>query len=274
MEKTSENKDRFASRAFYVHVAGNRLRVKMIEPQDFLGEKCGATLVFLHEGLGCIELWRDFPEVLCSATGCRGLVYERKGYGDSDVLSGPWTADYLIEEATVDLPGVLAACDIDDAVLIGHSDGGTIALIASATNGDAVRGIITEAAHIFVEDITLEGIRKAVEAFATTRLKEKLARYHKDRTETVFRRWAERWLSDEFRSWNINAYLPRITCPALIIQGEDDEYGTSAQLEGIARGVSGPVAAKLIPDCGHIPHFQARDTVLKEMAQFVRGVTA
>jgi pimeloyl-ACP methyl ester carboxylesterase len=266
------NKDRFVTKVFYEHVAGNRLRVKRIDPHDASSGKRRSTLVFLHEGLGCIALWRDFPEVLCASTGCRGLVYERKGYGNSDLLSVPWPEDYLTEESTRDLPTLLEKCGIDDAVLIGHSDGGTIALITSATHGQNIRGVITEAAHIFVEDITLAGIRKTVEAFETTRLKEKLARFHKANTETIFYRWADRWLSDEFRSWNINAYLPQITCPVLVIQGEDDEYGTSAQVEGIANRVSGPVEIKLIPDCGHTPHFQARETVLAEMTRFITAL--
>jgi len=270
MEQTSPNRQDFTSRIFHVRAGGHRLRVKAIEPQDALTEENRTTLVFLHEGLGCIELWRDFPEVLCSSTGCPGLVYERKGYGGSDILMGPWTEDYLIKESTIDLPELLSVCHIDDAILIGHSDGGTIALIMSAVNGDRVRGVITEAAHIFVEEITIAGIHKAVEAYETEHLKEKLARYHKENTEMIFRRWVDRWLSPEYRSWNIKEYLSKITCPLLVIQGEDDEYGTPAQVEGIARLVSGPVETKLIPDCGHIPHFQARDTVLSEMTRFVK----
>jgi len=272
MVQMSENKPGFTCRAFHVRVAGHRLRVKNIIPRNPSIDKDRTTLVFLHEGLGCIELWRDFPEVLCTSTGCPGLVYDRKGYGDSDILAGPWPADYLIEESTVDLPELLKACDIDDVILIGHSDGGTIALIASATNGDKVRGIITEAAHIFVENITIEGIHKAVKSFETARLKEKLARYHKENTETIFRRWAERWLSSEYRNWNIKAYLPKITCPILVLQGEDDEYSTPAQVKGIESLVSGPVNTKLIPNCGHIPHFQARDTVLAEMTRFINSL--
>jgi pimeloyl-ACP methyl ester carboxylesterase len=133
-----------------------------------------------------------------------------------------------------------------------------------------VRGIITEAAHIFVEEITIEGIHKAVEAFKTTALKEKLFRYHKENTETIFSRWADRWLSSEFHNWNIREDLPKIACPALLLQGEDDEYGSRAQIEGIVSQVSGPVRFKLIPDCGHIPHFQAKDTVLTEMMRFIK----
>jgi pimeloyl-ACP methyl ester carboxylesterase len=272
MENTSEKKENFTSRMFYEQAAGNRLRIKRIEPLDTPDAGDRPTLVFLHEGLGCIELWRDFPEVLCASTSLRGLVYERKGYGGSDRLSGPWPEDYLIQESSKDLPELLTACGIDDAILIGHSDGGTIALIMAALNGDRVRGIITEAAHIFVEEITLAGIRKAVEAYDAGHLKEKLARYHGDNTEAIFRRWADRWLSPEFITWDIKRYLSDITCPVLVLQGEEDEYGTAAQVLGIASRVSGPVEAKLIPDCGHIPHFQARETVLEEMIRFIKSL--
>ena len=172
-------------------------------------------------------------------------------------------------ESLVYLPALLNECNIDNAVLVGHSDGGTIALITAAAHGNLVKGIITEAAHIFVEQITIEGIHKAVEAFETTDLKEKLFRYHKENTETIFSRWANRWLSSEFRNWNIREYLPKITCAALLLQGEDDEYGTRAQIDGIAGELSGPVRAKMIPDCGHIPHFQAKDLVLAEMTRFI-----
>jgi pimeloyl-ACP methyl ester carboxylesterase len=272
VKKTAPDRQEFTNQIFHIYVAGHRLRVKTIEPFKASTAENQPTLIFLHEGLGCIELWRDFPEVLCASTGCRGLVYERKGYGGSDILPDSWQEDYLIEESSVDLPELLKTCNIDDVILIGHSDGGTIALIMTALNGDMVRGVITEAAHIFVEDITLAGINKAVEAYEKHNLKNKLVRYHKENTEMVFRRWADRWLSPEYRNWNVEEYLPGITCPVLAIQGEDDEYGTPAQVEGITRLVSGPVDTNLIPDCGHIPHFQARDIVLAEMTRFIKSL--
>jgi pimeloyl-ACP methyl ester carboxylesterase len=230
------------------------------------------TLVFLHEGLGCIELWRDFPETLCEATGCPGLVYDRKGYGGSEKFKGPWPPDYLQKESLTYLPELLNACHVDRTILIGHSDGGTIALIAAAIHGNLVCAVITEAAHIFVEEKTITGIRKAVEAFETTPLKEKLNRYHKENTETIFYRWSDRWLSSEFLKWNIERYLPNIICPILVLQGRDDEYGTPAQIQGIANQVSGPVSSKLIPDCGHVPHHQAKNVVLCEMTQFIKTI--
>lgn len=260
------------SQIFHVRTAGCRLRVKRIEPASATRLKDRPTLVFLHEGLGCIEMWRDFPETLCESLGCAGLIYDRKGYGGSDMFESPWPLDYLEIESLTFLPELLNECDIDNAVLIGHSDGGTIALITAASQNYRVSGVVTEAAHIFVESITIEGIRRTVEAFETTSLKEKLSEYHKEHTETIFFRWADRWLSPEFSNWNIQKDLSKITCPVLVLQGEDDAYGTPAQVKGIADQVSGPVRAKLIPDCGHIPHFQAKDTVLSEMTRFIKGL--
>ena len=274
MKRPFKEKRSLFCRTFHVRVAGCRLRVKSIELRSNLVSKDRPTLVFLHEGLGCIELWRDFPETLCEATGCSGLVYDRKGYGGSEKFEDPWPQDYLQKESLTYLPELLKKCNIDHTILIGHSDGGTIALITAAIHGNLVCAIITEAAHIFVEEQTITGIRKAVEAFATTPLKEKLARYHKENTETIFYRWADRWLSPEFLKWNIERYLPKIICPILVLQGSDDEYGTTAQIQGIVDHVSGPVYSKLISDCGHVPHYQAKNAVLSEMTQFIRTIVS
>lgn len=272
MKQTLSTTQNTLSHIFHIEVAGCRLRVKSIDLPASAQTADKPVLVFLHEGLGCIELWRDFPETVCASTGCVGLVYDRKGYGGSDAYGTPWPKDYLVIESSTYLPGLLKSCNIKTAVLIGHSDGGTIALLATAMHGEPIRGLITEAAHIFVEDITLGGIRKAVKAFKTTSLKNKLARYHGQNTEAVFNRWADRWLSPEFYHWNIEEYLPKITCPLLVLQGMNDEYGSTNQVEGIAAGVSGPVKTKLIPDCGHVPHFQAPDAVLTEMTRFINAL--
>ncbi|RZB36417.1 MAG: hypothetical protein SRB2_02242 [Desulfobacteraceae bacterium Eth-SRB2] len=272
MKRQFKEKKRLFCQTFHVRVAGCRLRVKSIEFRSDLIATDRPTLVFLHEGLGCIELWRDFPKTLCEATGCSGLVYDRKGYGGSEKFEDPWPTDYLQKESLTYLPQLLKECNIDHTILIGHSDGGSIALITAAIHGNLVCAIITEAAHIFVEEQTITGIRKAVEAFETTPLKEKLTRYHKENTETIFYRWADRWLSPEFLKWNIERYLPKIICPTLVLQGCDDEYGTPAQIQGIVGHVSGPVYSKLIPDCRHIPHYQAKNAVLSEMTQFIKTI--
>jgi pimeloyl-ACP methyl ester carboxylesterase len=272
MKKNIKEQENLFSRIFHVQTAGCRFRVKRIEPEPATLAKHRPTLVFLHDALGCIERWRDFPETLCGSLGCSGLVYDRRGNGGSDMFEGPWAMDYHRTESLTYLPELLNVCSIDNAVLIGHSDGGTIALITAASQNNRVKGIVTEAAHIFVEPITIQGIRRAVEEFETGSLKEKLAKYHKEQTETIFYRWADRWLSSKFSNWNIQNDLFKITCPVLVLQGEDDNYGTPAQVEGIANQVSGPVHIKLIPDCGHIPHFQANDTVHLEMTRFIKGL--
>lgn len=270
MEKNAKNFHNASLHIGYIEVGGCRLKVKHINVAIAEQTRAKPVLIFLHEGLGCIELWRDFPETICWSTGCSGLVYDRKGYGGSDAYVGPWPEDYLAIESSTYLPGLLKAYHIKNAVLIGHSDGGTIALLTAAMHGNRICGVVTEAAHIFVENITLEGIRKAVDAYETTNLKQKLARYHGSNTDTVFHRWADRWLSPEFYNWNIEKYLPEINCPLLVLQGMDDEYGTAAQVEGIANGASGSVETKLIPDCGHVPHFQAKDAVFAAMVSFIK----
>jgi pimeloyl-ACP methyl ester carboxylesterase len=246
--------------------------VRRIKPRQ--ADRRAAPLVFLHEGLGCIELWRDFPERLCEAVGRVGVIYDRRGYGKSSHLDGKWPPDYQETEAMVYLPEVLDHCGISSAVLIGHSDGGSIALIAGATLPGRISGIITEAAHIFIEEITLAGIREAVAAFRETDLPVKLARYHGDHTGAVFFRWADTWLDPAFRGWNIEHFLHGIVCPLLVIQGAEDEYATEAQVTGIASQVSGPVETFMVPGCRHIPHLQAREVVLNHMARFIAALPA
>ncbi len=231
------------------------------------------TLVFLHEALGNIALWRDFPVALCAATGCPGLVYDRLGFGTSDDTPAERGADYLHWDGEVLLPGLLAALDIRTTIPVGHSDGGTIALLFAAARPDLALAVITEAAHVFVEADTVAGIRAAEAAYATGTLKERLARYHGARTESVFRAWADTWQAPWFQAWDITGELSEVTCPVLALQGSEDRYGTRAQLDAIAAGVRGPVTVREIPGCGHVPHHQARRAVLAEMVEFVTDVS-
>lgn len=163
------------------------------------------------------------------------------------------TTDYL-ERETDGLNQRLTRCGIRQAILFGHSDGGSITLLTAARYPGVVLGILTEGAHIFVEEITLTGIRSAVQAYATTNLSERLRKYHGDKTDAVFRAWTDTWLSDAFRSWNIESWIPAINCPALISQGEQDEYGSLAQVQDIRRLAIGPVSLLLLPGWGHTPH--------------------
>jgi pimeloyl-ACP methyl ester carboxylesterase len=263
--KTSVCRTRFDFRA-----AGRWLHGEAIELPTTVAD---TTLVFLHEGLGSIAQWKNFPVQLCQACGLPGLVYERWGFGNSEPLSGPRETDYLHDEALRSLPEVLECSGITTPpILIGHSDGGTIALLFATAFPEKVRAIITEAAHVFVEDVTLEGIRAAKRAYETTDLQQRLASYHGANTDAMFKGWCDTWLRPDFRHWNIVTQLPKITCPALIIQGQADEYGTPAQVHAIAAGVSGYVETLLIPNCAHVPHHQAREQVLREMGRFITSL--
>lgn len=252
-----------------VQACGRRLAARRIAAQAGAGPP-PATLVFLHEGLGSIAQWRDFPDVLCGALGLPGLVYERWGFGASEPLELPRPRDYLEREAECFLPEVLAACGIAHPVLIGHSDGGTIALLYAAAFPERPLAVVTEAAHVFVEEVTLAGIHAAAALWDQGSLKTGLARHHGAQAETVFHGWAETWLRADFRDWNMVDRLAAIKSPILVVQGADDEYGTAAQIEAIVAGVSGPATALMVPACGHSPHHQQRDRMLEAMAEFLR----
>jgi pimeloyl-ACP methyl ester carboxylesterase len=236
------------------------------------GEPGHPTLVFLHDSLGCTALWRDFPAALGVATGCPTLVYDRQGYGQSSPFGSSWReVTYLEKEADV-LQQLLEQCTIEQAILFGHSDGGSIALLAAAKHPARIRAVVTEGAHIFVEEVTLRGIREAVPAYRTTNLPERLRKYHGEKTDAVFEAWAQTWLRNDYRDWNIERFLPRITCPVLVIQGGQDEYGTLAQVTGIVAQVAGEAQPLLIPFVGHTPHKDARQTVLHYSSMFIEAV--
>ena len=227
------------------------------------------TIIFLHDSLGCTELWRDFPEKLGSKTQCNVLIYDRQGYGKSYPFSyAERDLNYMELEADI-LYHLITDLEIDKPILFGHSDGGSIALIAAGKYPSAFAGIITEGAHIFVEDITIQGIEKAITLYQTTNLKAKLEKYHQEKTEAMFWAWAATWTKDEFKSWNIEHFLPLITCPAFIIQGEDDEYGSLNQVEQTVNQVNGYTAKYIIPKVKHSPHKEVPELILEKSAQFV-----
>ncbi len=226
------------------------------------------TLVFLHEGFGSIALWRDFPARVAAATGCATLVYSRYGYGGSEKLAAPRGVRYMHDEALETLPALLAALGIRDPLLIGHSDGASIALIHAAARRWPVRGLVLEAPHVFVEAITVTSIAAAKEAWRTTDLRQRLSRYHED-VDGAFQGWNDIWLHPDFRAWNIEADLPRVDCPVMVIQGADDEYGTPAQLRSIEEKVAGPVELLLLEDCKHSPHRDQPEAVLAAITRFV-----
>ncbi len=253
----------------YLDAGGRRLEAVWHGPPP----EAAPTLVFLHEGLGCVALWRDFPEKLAAATGCGALVYSRLGYGASEQRPLPWPVTYMHEEALDVLPDLLAAARIRDCILVGHSDGGSVALVyAGGTPAPSLRGVITEAAHVFLEQCSVEAITAASAAYADGDLKARLAKYHGANTECAFRGWADSWLNPDFWNWNLEEYLAGIRVPALVIQGEDDEYGTPAQVEAIATQAGGGAEVLMLPDCGHSPHRDQEPAVLDAMTAFVRRI--
>jgi pimeloyl-ACP methyl ester carboxylesterase len=252
---------------------GRRLRAERIPSPPDAGFDA-ATLVFLHEGLGCVEFWGSFPDALCARLRLPGLLYDRWGYGGSEPFDRPRSHRYLHEEATDFLPEVLAGAEVERPILIGHSDGGSIALLYAAAFPDTPLAVVTEAAHVMVEADTLRGIEAARLAWEAGSLRRSLERYHGARAEQVFTAWADTWLDPAFATWNVEAEIRGIRAPLLILQGQDDEYGTPAQIAAIAQSVGGPVESHLIPGCAHVPHHQARDRVLDLMARFVGSVVS
>ena len=244
-----------------------------IEYRSIDGPGDAPRVVFLHEGLGSVSMWRDFPDRLCAAGGYRGLVFSRPGYGTStprphDVR---WGADFMHRQALLALPSLFAALDIDvDADppwLFGHSDGGSIALIHAASFPTRVAGLVVLAPHLDVEQGGVDSIAATREAYLTTDLRAKLARHHAD-VDSAFWGWNDAWLSDAFRSFDIRALLERITCPTLAIQGHDDQYGSMAHVDGIADVVGDTELLKL-DACGHSPHRDRADDVIGATVHFI-----
>ncbi len=240
-------------------LAGRELEIETIG-----GSKSAPALVFLHEGLGSLGLWRDFPSMLAERTGCAALVYSRYGNGFSQPLAEARTPAYMYEEALTTLPALLEAQGIHDAILFGHSDGASIAVIFAAEHPQIVRGAILEAPHLFVEDLSVRSIAAIRNEFEKGPLRERMARHHADADRTFYG-WNDVWLSPAFRDWNVESFAQRIECPLLVIQGHDDEYGTIAQVDALARTARGPVDRLLLAHCGHAPH-RDRAAMVAEIA--------
>ncbi len=229
-------------------------------------------LVFLHEGLGCIGMWHNFPDALCKITGCPGLVYDRLGYGQSSPMDHLRTIHYLHEYALQELPKLLAGVIPDTPfILIGHSDGGSISLIFAAERPAFLLGVISEAAHVFVDQLSISGIEKARTAWTEGKLKG-LVKYHGEKTEDIFRAWSETWLSEWFNHWNIEYLLPSIKVPMLVLHGEGDQYGLIDQVKAIAAKSSGHTRLEIVKNCAHVPHLEAQPVVLSLMADFIAQV--
>jgi pimeloyl-ACP methyl ester carboxylesterase len=256
-----------SSSSSFVSVCG-----RQIEYQFFPAAAAGPTLVFLHEGLGSIGQWRDFPARIVAATGLPAMVYARYGYGQSDVQAEPRQPDFMHREALDALPGLLRRLGIARPILIGHSDGASIALIY-AGSGQPAAGLAVMAPHVFIEDKNIQAIAAIRNTFETTDLAQKLARYHRDPAKT-FIGWSDVWLSPGFRNWNIESYLAGIKCPLLAIQGYGDEYGSMQQVDSVARQTGGPAEVLKLEDCGHSPHKDQPEKVTQSIAEFARRCSA
>lgn len=229
------------------------------------------VIIFLHEGLGSVAMWRDFPARLCAALGARGLLYSRPGYGRSTPRAPAerWAADFMHRQAFDLLPALRAALGLagQRVWLFGHSDGGSIALLHAAGFPDSVAGVVALAPHLFVEDLSLTSIEAARRAYAETDLRARLAPYHDD-PDSAFFGWNRIWLDPAFRRWNIEAELGTIACPVLAIQGRDDEYGTLLQVHRLAALVPSTEVIEL-PACGHSPHRDQAEPVIEAVTAFV-----
>ncbi len=257
-----------AEKREFLTVASKRLETLLIAARD----QRSPTIVMLHEGLGSVALWKDFPQCMAERTGCGVLVYSRYGHGNSDPLLEKRAVRFMHHEAQVVLPELLNALGIEQPILFGHSDGGSIALIYAGTFPESPRALILEAPHVFVEDLSVESIAAAKVNFQTTEFREKLAKYHAHVDQT-FWGWNDIWLDPAFRSWNIEEYLHAIRCPVLCIQGEQDEYGTPAQVKAIQSRIRGTELV-MLADCKHSPHRDQRKKTLEAVERFVKKVVS
>lgn len=250
-----------------IRVDGVNLEVQCLQPP---AGPSRATVVFLHEGLGSVSMWRDWPSQVCAATGRGGIVYSRRGYGESDAVpdvrgQGRLRPDYMHREASEVLPRLLQQLGVEQPVLLGHSDGGSIALLHAAQF--PVAACVVMAPHVIVEDVSIRSIEEARDAFETGGLRERLARYHAD-VDGAFRQWNDIWLDPAFRAWNIEAELATIACPVLAAQGEDDEYGTLAQIRGIQARLP-KTRLLVIAKCGHSPHRDQPALLAAQAGRFI-----
>ncbi len=228
-------------------------------------------LVFLHEGLGSVSMWRDFPDKVARQTGARARVYSRQGYGQSGPLTGPRAPQFMHDEALIVLPALLKRLGIVQPILIGHSDGASIALIHAVEHQDNTRGVVLMAPHVFVEAITVESIARIAETYETTDLRARLERHHAH-VDDAFRGWSRIWLDPRFQTWSLGAEVQRLSVPTLLIQGADDAYGTLAQIDAISDTAPGPVQRVVLDNCGHVPFRDQEAAVLDAVAGFVARV--
>jgi len=246
----------------FVDIAGKRLHVRRLG-----SDLPGPPLVFLHEGLGSVELWRDFAEDVVTGSGHTGLVYSRYGNGWSSPLTEPRKPDYMHVEAVETLPSIVERHIDEPPILIGHSDGASIALI-HAGSGHPVKGLVLIAPHVFVEPAGIASISSLSDEFPISEMPEKMAKYHVE-PKTTFRGWADIWLSNEFRAWDISDFAAGLRCPTLLIQGDADEYGTVDQLDAIDTRMATTAERLMVPDAEHSPHLSHPELVVPAVIDFI-----
>lgn len=249
----------------HLTVDGKRLEVKR-----WAGDAAKPTIAFIHHGLGCVGTWKDFPDQLCAATGCSGFAYSRLGYGNSDPSDPPLDPLWIRDEALHVIPELLRQQGIGDVILLGHSDGGAMAYVYAGGVKTGVKAVITEAGHTTWKPGLKEAMEDTVEAFRTTDLREKLARYHGDNVDCAFANWYDSWMQPGQDRWNILEFLPKIEAPVLAIRGAQDVYGSRLSLTKVEELVTAPLTV-LEPDCGHDPHHELREEMVAAMAGFIRN---
>ena len=254
----------------FVNLKGSKLEIRWIgEPV----KKSEPVIVFLHEGLGCVDLWRDFPASLYKTLKIPSLLYSRQGYGRSSPSKVPKSLDFMHKEALEILPKLLDTLEIERAVLFGHSDGASISLInCGGLQDKRIKGLVLLAPHVFVEDISISSIQKAKLEFEKGKLREKLMKYHFSNVDCAFWGWAGAWLDEDFLKWNIEEYLASINIPVLLIQGEDDQYGTLAQVTAIKNGIGINCTSEIISGCAHSPHLEKPEATLNLVKEFIKGL--
>lgn len=259
MSRTRTSRDRYL-------VDGHSLEALKIEARH----RNLPTIVMLHEGLGSVAHWKDFPTQLAEETGAGVFAYSRYGHGASDALQEPRSVSYMHHEAQMVLPEILRKARIARPILLGHSDGASIAIIYAGTFPNNPAGLILEAPHIFVEDLSVSSIAEARVAYERTELPRRLQRYHAN-AESLFWGWNNIWLDPNFRDWNIESFLELIRCPVLVLQGAQDEYGTIRQVQTIQAKIPG-ASAVLLDDCQHAPHRDQRQAILAAISRFLRSI--
>ncbi|MCU7250347.1 alpha/beta fold hydrolase [Pseudomonas koreensis] len=231
-------------------------------------EAYNPPIILLHDSLGCVALWRDFPERLARATGRKVIAYDRLGFGRSAPYPGKLPGSFIADEARSGFRAVCEHFDVNRFVVLGHSVGGGMAVSCAAAFPGRCQGVITESAQAFVEQATCDGIREAERQFALPGQMERLHKYHGDKAYWVLRAWVDTWLSDTFSDWRLDELLQQVRCPVLVLHGDRDEYGSTRQPERIAARVSGPASVQILANCGHVPHREFADAVLEVLCTF------